>query len=114
MSKSLYKLPYISREMFIKCFNYKKKKNKKKNLSFYNRNSLLPFCFVNKELQIHQGLYFKKYTYRKKQLGMKLGEFAKTRAVAGHRGKRLKLSKKRQKSLKSVFTYDLKSDFFTS
>jgi ribosomal protein S19 len=107
MSKSHYKIPFIGREMLIKCF-----KKKKKYISFHERNTLVPFCFVNQELEIHQGIGFKSYTYRKKQMGLKLGEFAKTRANASHKGKRLKISKKRQK-LKTLFTYDLKSDFFT-
>lgn len=108
MSKSQYKVPYIGREMLLKCF--KKKKN---NVSFFQRNTLIPFVFVNKEFQIHQGLRFKSYKYRHNQLGLKLGEFAKTRVTARHRGKRLKISKKRQKTRKIIFTYDLKSDFFT-
>ena len=107
MSKSLYKIPFIGREMLIKFF-----KKKKKNVSFHERNTLVPFCFVNQDLEIHQGIGFKSYTYRKKQMGLKLGEFAKTRANASHKGKRVKISKKRQKS-KVLFTYDLKSDFFT-
>jgi len=107
MSKSLYKIPFIGREMLMKCF-----KKKKKNVSFHERNTLVPFCFVNQDLEIHQGIGFKSYTYRKKQMGLKLGEFAKTRANASHKGKRVKISKKRQKS-KVLFTYDLKSDFFT-
>ena len=45
-------------------------------------------------------------------MGLKLGEFAKTRANASHKGKRLKITKKRQKT-KVSFTYDLKSKFFT-
>lgn len=107
MSKSQYKIPYIGREMLLKCF-----KKKKKNITFFNRNTLVPFCFVNQELEIHQGVGFKSYTYRKKQMGLKLGEFAKTRANAGHKGKRVRISKKRQKS-KVVFSYDLKNKFFT-
>lgn len=93
--------------MLLKCF-----KKKKKNVFFHERNTLVPFCFVNKELEIHQGVEFKRYTYRKKQMGLKLGEFAKTRANAAHKGKRLKISKKRQR-IKVSFTYDLKSKFFT-
>lgn len=100
-------MPYIGREMLLKCF-----KKKKKNVFFHERNTLVPFCFVNQELEIHQGVGFKSYTYRKKQMGLKLGEFAKTRANAAHKGKRLKISKKRQK-MKVSFTYDLKSKFFT-
>ena len=101
-------MPYIGREMMLKCF-----RKKRKNVFFYEKNTLVPFCFVNKELKIFKGLDFKKYTYRKKQLGMNLGEFAKTRATAYHKGKRLKITKKRQRSMKSFFTYDLKSDYFT-
>lgn len=100
-------MPFIGREMLIKCF-----KKKRKNVSFYERNTLIPFCFVNKEFEIHQGIGFKSYTYRKKQLGLKLGEFAKTRSHAKHSGKRFKISKKRPK-VKTSFTYDLKNKFFT-
>jgi len=99
-------MPYLGREMLIKCF-----KKKKKNISFFERNTLVPFCFVNQDLEIHQGIGFKSYTYRKKQMGLKLGEFAKTRANAVHKGKRIKISKKRIK-IKGIFTYDLKSNFF--
>lgn len=108
MSKSLYKTPYIGREMLIKCL--KKKKN---NVYFYNKNTLVPFCFVNQNLEINRGREFKSYTYRKKQMGLKLGEFVKTRTDAGHNGKRLKVTKKRPKSIKLSFNYDLKSDYFT-
>jgi len=117
MSKSLYKIPFISREMFMKSFSLdknKKARKKKKTIFFHQRNTLVPFCFANKEFQIHQGLRFKSYNYRRKQLGLKLGEFAKTRVNTRHKGKRLKISKKRQKIRKSIFTYDLKSDFFTT
>ena len=100
-------MPFIGREMLLKCF-----KKKRKNVSFYERNTSVPFCFVNQVLEINQGREFKSYTYRKKQMGLKIGEFAKTRATAAHKGKRLKISKKRQK-VKKVFTYDLKSKFFT-
>ena len=106
MSKSLYKVPFIGREMLLKCF-----KKKRKNVSFHERNTKVPFCFVNQILEIHQGIGFKSYTYRKKQMGLKLGEFAKTRATAGHKGKRLKISKKRPK-VKIMYTYNLKSKFF--
>lgn len=109
MSKSLYKLPFIGREMLLKSFN-----RKKKNITFHERNTLIPFCFINKEFDIHQGLRFKSYNYRYRQLGLKLGEFAKTRLSPRHKGKRLKISKKRQKLGKSIFSYDLKSKFFTS
>jgi len=108
MSKSLYKLPFIGHEMLIKCF-----RKKKKNITFYQRNTTIPFCFVNKEFEIHQGVRFKSYTYRYKQLGLKLGEFAKTRATSRHKGKRLKITKKRTKMQKTFFSYDLKHDFFT-
>lgn len=94
--------------MLLKCF--KKKKN---NVSFFNKNTLVPFCFVNQDLEIYKGKQFKTYTYRKKQMGLKLGEFANTRSHAGHSGKRVKITKKRQKIVKLAFNYDLKSDFFT-
>lgn len=106
MSKSLYKQPFIGREMLLKCF-----KKKKEHTFFFERNTLVPFCFVNKRLEIQQGAGFKSYIYRKRQMGLKLGEFAKTRSKAGHKGKRLKISKKRPK-VKVVFTYDLKGKFF--
>lgn len=109
MSKSQYKIAYIGREMLLKCL-----KKKKKNLYFYGRHTNVPFCFVNKELDIHQGLTFKTYKFGKEQLGFKLGEFAKTRVTAHHKGKRLKISKKRPKVLTKKFKYDLKSKFFTS
>jgi ribosomal protein S19 len=109
MSKSQYKLPFIGREMLLKSF-----KRKKKNITFYQRNTLVPFCFVNKEFDIHQGLRFKSYRYRYNQLGLKLGEFAKTRLTPRHKGKRLKIAKKRPKQVKLIFNYDLKSKFFTN
>lgn len=93
--------------MLLKCF-----KKKKSHPSFFERNTLVPFCFVNQDLEIHQGIGFKSYTYRKKQMGLKLGEFAKTRSKSGHKGKRLKISKKRPK-IKVTFTYNLKNKFFT-
>jgi ribosomal protein S19 len=107
MSKSLYKIPFIGREMLLKCF-----RKKKKNVKFYEKNTTVPFCFVNQELEIYQGNEFKYYTFRKKQMGLKLGEFAKTRTNAKHSGKRLTISKKRP-PIKKSYTYDLKSDFFT-
>lgn len=108
MSKSQYKIPFIGYEMFLKCFQ-----KKKKNITFYQRNTLVPYCFGNENLEIHQGKTFKSYSYRKAQFGLKLGEFAKTRSKSNHRGKRLKIKKKRSKASRSVFSYDLKKDFFT-
>lgn len=117
MSKSQFKVPFISREVMLKCFHFNKKKQGKKNIKkiyFFSRNSLLPFLFIYSELYIYQGIYFKKYITDKRQRGFKMGEFARTRKKSKNKDIRLKIGKKQQKKIKSaIFTYDLKSKFFT-
>lgn len=108
MSKSKHKIPFIGYEMFLKCFQ-----KKEKNIVFFQRNTLVPYCFTNINFEIYRGKGFKSYNYRNPQLGLKLGEFAWTRSRSNHRGKRLKIKKKRQKLHKPLFSYDLKKDFFT-
>jgi len=102
-------MPYISREMLIRC-----SKKKRKNVGFYQRSTTVPFSFVNHEVGIRVGDGFKSYTYRKKQMGLKLGEFAKTRPNIIHKKRRIKIHKKRPKIKSAIYTYDLKSKFFTS
>lgn len=94
MSKSLYKLPYLNNEVLLKSLKLKKKKEK--TIIFHQRNSLIPFVFIKKVLEIHQGLRFKNYNFGKIQLGFRLGEFTVTRRKPKHTSKRIKLKKKRK------------------
>lgn len=112
MSRSHYKIPYINREVILKSFQ--DQKNKKNTVTFYKKNSAIPFIFINKTLLIYKGSDFKSYNYYKEHLGLKLGEFALTRKQVKHTGKKKKISKKRIKIKKSFFIYDLKSKFFTT
>lgn len=98
MSKSLYKLPYLNNEVLLKSLKLRKKK-KEKTITFYQRNSLVPFVFIKKALEIHQGTRFKSYNFGKIQLGFKLGEFTVTRRKPKFPSKSLKLKKKRKTNL---------------
>lgn len=124
MSRSQYKLSFLSKEVLLKSL----KKKKEKHIKFYQRNSIIPSCFINKVLEISkggglvpdhlkakgEGPRFKIYNYKNTQLGLKLGEFSPTRRKAKHAGKKLKgLSKKRKSKSSNKLMNFKKKGFFT-
>jgi len=112
MSRSLYKLPFLSREVIKK--SVKKKWKRKKNITFFQRNTKVPFSFIKKNLNIHQGLFFKSYNFYKMQVGLRLGEFTFTRRKPNHKKKaNMKVSvTKTVKKRYNVKTFNLKKNGF--
>lgn len=109
MSRSAYKLPFLSKEILWNSV----KRKKKKNITLYQRNTRIPFCFILKKLNIHQGKRFKSYNYSKIQLGLCLGELTLTRRHARHKAKIQVKIKKRIKNKGKVHVFNLiKKGFF--
>lgn len=110
MSRSLYKLPFLNREVIVKSLQRKNRKT----ITFYQRNSLVPFCFVRKVLSIYQGSFFKSYNYYQIQLGLCLGQFTFTRRKPKHKIKVSATVKKRVKNKNKVKVLNFtKKGFFS-
>jgi ribosomal protein S19 len=110
LSRSLHKAPYISREVLLHC----RVDRNRNNVTFFQRNSTIPFCFCQKTFNIHQGNRFKSYRYARFHQGIKVGQFTLTRRRSKFVSKRPRIVKKRPRIIQSSFSYDLKSKFFTS
>jgi len=108
MSRSFYKLPYLSKEILLNSVLRKRRKN----ITLYQRNTCVPFCFIKKTLKIHQGARFKSYNYFKIQLGLCLGEFTLTRRIPRHKAKIQIKVKKRIKNKNKVIVFNLKKKGF--
>ena len=108
MSRSSYKLPYLSKEILLNSVAGKKQKN----ITLYQRNTRVPFFFIKKNLNIHQGSRFKSYNYFKIQLGLYLGEFTLTRRKPRHKAKMQVKIKKKIKNRNKVIVLNLKKKGF--
>jgi len=71
-----------------------KLKNNKKIL-IWSRRSVIPTCFLNKTVFVHNGKSFKKIFINREKIGFKFGEFAPTRFY-------LKLKKTTKKTTKKT------------
>ena len=100
MSRSLYKLPFLNNEVILKSLKLKRKN--RRNITFYQKNTKVPFCFINKNLSIYQGSFFKSYKFRKKPLGLTMGEFIFTRKQFRSKNKGVQKVKKIKKNTQSV------------
>lgn len=70
MSKSIWKIPYISK------FLMRKKYLKNKNINVFIRNSIISFAFVGKKFRVYNGTSFVSIKFVFGMIGLKLGEFS--------------------------------------
>jgi len=89
MSRSLYKLPYISLNFF------KNKFKKKNNLNVQKRNSIIPAILIDKKMKIclFNGIWYLSILLSNNMLNNKLGEFSYTKRS----DRQTHLKKKRKK-----------------
>lgn len=84
MSRSKWKVPYISNIFFSNFF----KKNHMLNIR--KRSSTIPSNFVNRAFRVHNGVWFLKINVKSAMVGHKFGEFSFTKRF----GRSLKETKK--------------------
>lgn len=92
MSRSIWKLPYISLLFF------KKKFLQKENLNIKLRNSIIPSIFIDKKIKIniYNGIWYLSTMLSNTMLGFKFGEFSYTKRS----DTQTHLKKKRKKKTK--------------
>ena len=73
MSRSLWKGPFIDKNLIHQL------RSKKKKLKTKSRNSNITPLFVGKIIEVHNGKIFHKVTIIEEMVGHKLGEFSPTR-----------------------------------
>jgi len=90
MSRSAWKIPFISNIFFSNLF----KKNKVFNI--WQRSSMIPALLVNKKFKIHNGVWLLSLNLKSNMIGHKFGEFAFTKRM----GKEIHFKKKNKKKNK--------------
>ena len=86
MSKSKYKLPFVSYSIIKSFFN-----NKSKPFSYINifsRSSIILPKFVGSTIKIYNGKDFKKKLVRREWVGYKFGEFFSSKIRPVYKGKK--------------------------
>jgi len=61
--------------------------NKNNNIFIYSRSSTILSNFLNKEVQIHNGLDFKKLVITPQHFNQKFGGFSRSRQLPKHKKK---------------------------
>jgi len=87
MSRSTWKVPYISNIFFSNLLM------KKKNFKIWQRNSCVPANFVNRRYYIHNGIWLLTVNIKSGMIGHKFGEFSFTKRM----GKEIHFKKKQKK-----------------
>lgn len=92
MSRSVWKVPYISPIFFSNYF----RKSRKSVFFSWSRNSLISKAFVGRNLTIHNGIWPLTVKVGAKMIGFKLGEFSHTKRLGDeiHTEKKAKKKKK--------------------
>jgi ribosomal protein S19 len=119
--RSSYKLPYQHRKLYniVKILNYASKANNlnkmplvykqcylnvlkaKTSYTIYKKSSIIPSIFINKTIDIHDGLFFSKFLVKDESvLGYKFGQFVLTKRGGAFIHKDNKIAKKKAKLLK--------------
>lgn len=70
MSRSVWKVPFVSRLFFSNFLA------KKKNFNVWQRSSKIPSSFVNKRIRIHNGIWLLSLNVKPNMVGYKFGEFS--------------------------------------
>lgn len=86
MTRSVWKVPYISSTYFCKFFL------KRNGLKVWNRYSLIPANLVGKVARVHNGTWHLAIVVKSNLIGHKFGEFSFTKrtGVDIHRGSKKK------------------------
>ena len=87
MKRSAWRLPYISTSVF-------KKKNKK-FISLKKRNSTIPYTYIDKKIQLYNGIWLKTFHITASMVGLKFGEFSITKRLDGQSHIKRKSKKKK-------------------
>lgn len=87
MSRSKWKIPYIS-NIFFTLFS-----NKKQIFNVWTRNSVISPILVNRSFRVHNGVWFLTISINLNMVGYKFGEFSITKKL----NNRKILYKKRKK-----------------
>ena len=86
MARSLKKGPYIDQKLFEKV-SALQRRNQKKVIKTWARNSTIPPEFVGTTFAVHNGNKFIPVYITENMVGHKLGEFSPTRTYRGHVGR---------------------------
>lgn len=89
MSRSSWKVPYINNIFFSNMLQGAK------SFNIWQRNSLIPYTFINRKFKIHNGIWFLTLNIKASMIGHKFGEFSFTKRI-GHEihGKKKQKKKK--------------------
>jgi len=90
MSRSSWKVPFVSNMFFSNLFK------KSKVLSLWQRPSIIPAVAINKKFKIHNGVWLLSLNVKTSMIGHKFGEFAFTKRM----GKDIHFKKKVKKKNK--------------
>lgn len=71
MTRSLWKGPYIEKNLYLSLCN----NNNNKSVYTYSRSSVITELFLGKLIFVHNGYTFYKLLINESMLGKKLGEF---------------------------------------
>jgi len=91
MKRSIWKLPFIHSVFF------KKSNPLRHPINIMIRNSIIPFCYLNKHITIYNGIWCLGLDITKFQTGFKFGEFAFTKRSDSQVQSRRKSKKKSKK-----------------
>lgn len=91
MSRSAWKIPYISNIFFSNLFK------KTKVFNIWQRNSVIPASFANRKFRIHNGIWLLTLNVKSGMIGHKFGEFAFTKRMGKEIHSKKKTKKKNKK-----------------
>ena len=91
MSRSVWKVPYISNIFFSNLFK------KTKVFNIWQRSSIIPNSFLNRKLRVHNGIWLLTLNIKSSMVGHKFGEFSFSKRM----GKEIHLKKKNKKKNKN-------------
>lgn len=87
MSRSSWKLNYLPKSII-------KQINKKKTLTIWTRDAVIPASLLNRLVKIHNGKEYKTIKITQEKIGFKFGEFSLTRKPYIYKGKKKNIKKK--------------------
>lgn len=90
--RSCWKIPFINRKYFEKCFL------KKRTFKIRYKNSIISSNFIDKKVSINNGLHLKSLNISSNMIGFKFGEFIPVKISKTYI--HLKRSKKKTKKTK--------------
>jgi len=88
MSRSTWKLNYLPKSI-------SKQINKKKLITVWTRDALIPSFLLNRLVKIYNGKEYKTIKITQEKIGFKFGEFSNTRKPYIYKGKKKIVGKKK-------------------